>query len=285
MSGKIIQSIRLGQMPLHIFTEAKQFIGSYTTVLVRKGDIAGSATFVKCGQRLGVLTAHHVAFQCSPPFDFNPGSTDMLGFGVAGSPHAFEIEMQHLVPHEIGCPKSDEFGPDLLFIEIPQSESRLHTILAKRQFWNVSIRPDDRIAECYTDTNCVWCTAGHPHELRKQEEPSHGFSEVWAFPGLVGITGVEERHQRDDFDYFDTYADYAGGNDIPKSFKGESGGGLWRIPISREKTSDPLDTMRVGLPVLAGVIFYQGPVIGTRRCIRAHGAKSVYNVFRKTMEV
>lgn len=283
MKEKKLQRIALGDLPLGIFDQAKQLIASHSTVLVRNGDIAGSATYVKCGNKLGILTAHHVAYQCSVPFDFNPNSTDKLGLGVAGTPHAFEIEMQHLIPHEIGRPTTDDFGPDLLFIEIPASESRLQTILAKRQFWNVSFKPDDRIQECYNEINCVWSTAGHPHELRKQEAPSHGFAEVWAFPGLVGITGVEKMHQRDSFDFFDTFANYTGRNDIPQSFKGESGGGLWRLPITKDKASDPNDTIRVGSPVFAGILFYQGPLEMNRRLIRAHGPKSIYEVFRKTM--
>jgi hypothetical protein len=286
MKEKKLQAITLGELPLGLFDQATQFIASYSTVLVRNGDIAGSATYVKCGNQHGILTAHHVAFQCSPPFDFSPNSSDKLGFGIARMPHvphAFEIEMQHLIPHEIGRPVTDDFGPDLLFIEIPASEPRLHTILAKRQFWNISITPDDRIEECYTEINCVWSTAGHPHALRKQETPSHGFSEVLAFPGLVGITGVEAMHERDGFDYFDTFADYTGRNDIPRSFQGESGGGLWRLPISKAKASDPHDTIHVGAPVLAGVLFYQGLPGNNRRLIRSHGPKSIYGVFRKKM--
>ena len=270
-------------MPLGLFDAAKQFIASYSTVLVRNGDIAGSATYVKCGDRHGVLTAHHVAFQCTPPFDFSPNSPDKLGFGLAGRPHAFEIEMQHMVPHEIGRPLCDEYGPDLLFIEIPRSESRLHTILAKRQFWNVSITPDDRIATCYNEINCVWATAGHPYELRKQAAPSRGFSEVWEFPGLVGITGVEKMKQREPFDFFDCFANYTGKNDVPRSFQGESGGGLWRIPITKEKESDPVESIIAGTPVLAGVLFYQGPTEANRRLIRAHGPKSVYCVLRNEL--
>jgi hypothetical protein len=283
MNMKKQQTISFGAMPLHLFDTAKQVIASFSTVLVRKGDIAGSATYVKCGDKHGILTAHHVAYQSSPPFDFGPNSSDRLGFGVAGTPHAFEIEMQHMIPHVIGKPDCDEFGPDLLFIEIPPSESRLHTILAKRQFWNVSVNPDDRITTCYNEINCVWATAGHPYELRNQAVPSHGFSEVWEFPGLVGITGVEKMHLRQPHDFFDCYANYTGRNDIPRSFQGESGGGLWRIPIAKEKESDPIESITVGSPVLTGTLFYQGPVENNRRLIRSHGPRSIYDVFRKTL--
>jgi hypothetical protein len=281
MSEKQIQKIPLGELPLGIFEDAKQWIRSYSTVLIHNDGLAGSATFVKCGNKHGILTAHHVAFQCRPPFDFTPGSTDKLGIGVAELPHAFSIGMQNLVPHEIGTPTCDEFGPDLLFIEIPASSSSLQTILAKRQCWNTSVRSDERIAECYNEIGCVWATSGHPAELQVEAVPSHGFSEVCVLPGLVGITGVEAIHQRGEFDFFDTYVAYTGDNDIPQSCKGESGGGLWRIPISKEKMSDPNERMKVGNPVFAGVLFYQGPIENNRRLVRAHGAKSVYDVLRR----
>jgi hypothetical protein len=230
-----------------------------------------------------VLTAHHVAFQCLPPFDFRPASTDKLGFGLASVPHAFEIEMQYLVPHEIGKPVSAEYGPDLLFIEIPKSDPRLNTIRAKYPFWNVSVSPNKCLSDCYKENECVWGTAGFPEKRRKNELPSNGFTKVLGFECMVGITGVEMIHQKEEFDYFDTYANFTGRADIPDTFKGESGGGLWNIPISIEVSSDQHKTFQVGSPIFAGVIFYEGPINNNRRLIRSHGAKSIYAVFKNKM--
>jgi hypothetical protein len=263
----------------------RKTISSYTTALLRNGDLAGSGTWVKVGKRYGVLTAHHVAYRCSPPFDFSPGSSDRLGLGVAsGIPHDFYIEMQHLIPHEIGVHACDEWGPDLLFLEIPKFESRLQTILAKRQFWDLSSQPDERIARCMTETGCVWATAGHPYELVQERKPSHGFSTVFGSGAIAGLTMVERRHRKDDFDYLDVFVDYRSNGAIPKSCEGESGGGLWLVPVSKEKASDPWDKMIAGEPILAGVMFYQGPVENDRRFLRSHGPESIYKVMREKLD-
>ena len=283
MANGDIRRVTLDNLPLDRFDAAVAMFQSHCTALIRNGDLAGSGTFVQYGRRRGILTASHVATRCSPPFDFSPGSTDRLGMGVADMPHAFEIEMQHLVPHSIGCAQTDEFGPDLLFLEIPESASQLHTILARRQFWNLTIRPDERIRECSTDEGCVWVTIGHPHERLRQMPASHGFDEVRGFPGIVGFTGVETIHDRAGLDYFDVYADYRGEGDIPRSFRGVSGGSLWRVPVSVMRADDPIESLVVGSPVLAGVLFYQGPVENGRRLLRAHGPRSIYRAMVQTL--
>lgn len=273
--------LSLGNMPLYKFTDAQRFIQHHSTVLVFGDDIAGSGTYVRCGDKYGVLTAHHVAFQRSTPFDFRPGSKQRLGLGVAGFPHQFEFEMETLIPHEIGIPSSDEFGPDLLFIEIPRSDPKLNTITAKRQAWDISLNNELRLSECYGDIGCVWATAGHPEELKSTQLPSHGFDEVKVFPGVVGITGVETMHQIDEHDYFDVYASFSPGDGLPRSFAGESGGSLWRIPIAVPDLNDPYNSLIVGQPTMAGVLFYQGPIVENRRLVRSHGPRSIYKVARE----
>ena len=267
----------IGELSKTVLQNAARFIAQHSTVLIHPVDIIGSGTFVSVAGRHGILTAYHVPNNKRSPFNFEPGSGDRLGVGVDTTAHAFWIEMQYIVPHVIGKPKEEEFGPDLMFLEIPPS-SQLHTIQAKRSFFNLSFKPDERMKICYSDMNCFWSIAGHPGQWKKHEAPEHGFDTVYGFPNLIGYTGVENRVEKYGFDYFEIAADYRSQDKMPQSFGGCSGGGLWRIPISLPREDSPLEELQTGNPVLSGVMFYETALQSSRRFIRSHGAKSIYEV-------
>lgn len=277
MNDKLFSTFSLGDLPLKKFDNVCKKIQLYSTVLIRNDDIAGSGTWVKCGNKYGILTAHHVAFQCNPHFNFKIESDDQLGFSVITEiPHNFSIKMKYLIPHEIAIPKNDEWGPDLLFIEIPDSIPQFQTIRAKKNFWNLSQSATENLEQCLDDNNCVWIIAGYPYEFKKEQSASHGFSRVSGIYPDIGLTGVENRPLIGNYDYCDVYLDYTTSGQIPQSCAGMSGGGLWRIPVQMTKGSTAVEDIIVGDPVFAGVLFYQGPITRNRRMIRSHGPQSIY---------
>lgn len=280
--GGLMRQFQIGQLPSTVLQNAARFIGEHSTVLIHDNDIIGSGTFARVGERHGILTAHHVPNNPRSPFKFGPDSGDTLGISVEATVHAFWLPLRYLVPHAIGEPKEEEFGPDLMFLEIPPS-AQLQTIRAKRSFWNISFRAQERTAICYSDTNCLWSIAGYPGEWRRDEAPSHGFGAVYGFPNLIGYTGVENRLEKYGFDYFEVAVDYRSQTPLPTTFGGCSGGGLWRIPISLPAENSPLEQLRTGDPVLSGVMFYETGLQRNRLFIRSHGAKSIYEVLARRL--
>lgn len=272
----------IGELPTTVLQNVSRFIYQHSTVLVHPDDIIGSGTFVSVGGRHGILTAYHVPNNKQSPFNFEPGSGDRLGISVETIAHAFWLEMQYIVPHVIGKPKEDQFGPDLMFLEIPPSP-QLHTIQAKRSFWNLSFKTADRAKVCYSDTNCLWSFAGHPAQWKRDEPPEHGFDTVHGYPNLIGYTGVENRLEKYGFDYFEVAVDYRSQDPVPTTFGGCSGGGLWRIPILLPREDAPLTEIQMDNPVLSGVIFYETALQGSRRFVRSHGSKSIYEVLPRKL--
>jgi hypothetical protein len=62
--------------------------------------------------------------------------------------------------------------------------------------------------------------------------------------------------------------------DIPQSFGGVSGGGLWQIPLikSLEGNIEPKEY------ILSGVVFYETGREGLYQSVRCHGRTSIYGM-------
>jgi hypothetical protein len=71
----------------------------------------------------------------------------------------------------------------------------------------------------------------------------------------------------------DVGVDYSADDDLPKSFGGLSGGGLWHLAVREHQETGKLvhDS-----PMFAGVVFYQEQISETRKILRCHLTNSVY---------
>ena len=85
-------------------------------------------------------------------------------------------------------------------------------------------------------------------------------------------------YSKDGFDYIEVDADYKAGVNIPPTFKGFSGGGLWQIIPSESK----LNPFLPGKFLLSGITFAQSSVLHEHRTITCHGRLSIY---KKAFEV
>ena len=92
-------------------------IVQFCVSLLHESALAGSGTLVQCGDKYGILTAHHVVHKGKHPFDFRYGSNDVIGLIISDAPHEFVLPLKFLVCHDIGIPVSDEQGPDLVFLK------------------------------------------------------------------------------------------------------------------------------------------------------------------------
>ena len=93
---------RIGDIPREKLVKPTEFIERCSTVLIYENQPFGSGTFVKCGDRFGILTAYHVPYNTTKDFNFRPNSPDKLGLAISNFKHAFYIEMQYLNPYSIG---------------------------------------------------------------------------------------------------------------------------------------------------------------------------------------
>ena len=118
--------------------------------------------------------------------------------------------------------------------------------------------------------------AGHPAEdLQKDVGPIGGFRDVTFSPGMVGFTGQIHYFERDGYDYVEVESYRTDANRAPTSYKGVSGGALWRVPILRKAEDDNSKVFTEKL-TFAGVPFYEFPAEKGGIRIRCHGPKTIY---------
>lgn len=268
---------------MEIIEQAGNSISNYSTVLFYGGSVIGSGTFVQCNSCFGILTAHHVIGEGIGLDPFKNGSDKKLGIGIAVNyTHKTEFELQYIRPHEVGKPqngKYNEYGPDLVFLEI-LDEEKLGTIIAHSSFWNISPQ-DSLVNDCYNDLSSVWAIFGLPEVWIRIEERVSKSKKVYNCKNLVGLTGIKKRFEKDGFDYFDVSIKHNPQDDVPDTFKGMSGGGLWKVLLSCTKN---LQDLKIRDIIFSGVIFYQTDLKANRRTLRSHGAKSIYKIFPKVLK-
>jgi len=86
-----------------------------------------------------------------------------------------------------------------------------------------------------------------------------------------GVGGVDPPYERDGFDYIE-FPVIDDGPDVPTSFKGMSGGGLWQVTVTRSKSGD----LEISRSYLIGVIFFEDTRENGVRFLRCHGSLSLY---------
>lgn len=283
-----IISLKISQLPMDIIEQISSSIMTYATILFYNGNVIGSGTFVECNSHFGILSAHHVIGEGIGLKSFRSNSSKKLGVAIAvkadqnpeevkGIQH-LEFDLQHICPHEIGSPpncKYNEYGPDLIFLEILDRE-KLGTIKAYSSFWNISYE-SNLVNNCYDNLSCIWAVCGLPQDWIELQDSS--FGRIIGCQCLIGFGGIEKRFDKDGFDYFDMVVNPNSKNDIPSTFKGMSGGGLWKVLLI---CTGNLQNVKINDIIFSGVIFYgleQDHLI-----IRSHGAKSIYEKFPKILK-
>lgn len=68
-------------------------------------------------------------------------------------------------------------------------------------------------------------------------------------------------------------------SELPISFGGISGGGVWQVPLLKTKEGE----IQAKEPIFSGVAFYQTAIVDKKRTIRCHGRRSVYESVYKAL--
>jgi hypothetical protein len=260
MSSEFV--INLSELGKDRLNETSRAIGKYTTPLIYKEKLIGSATFITVDDAHGLLTAYHVA----DLIDFSCGK---LGINLVEHPHRFEIELLHLSHIPLAKPIEEEFGPDLSFIRIPESPE-LATIKARKSFYPLGQQLSSALK-----TDGLWMITGHPEIQQYEEEPSGGFSKVNVFPGMGACSGVERTFEKYGFDIIELGVDYSGRSEALSTFGGMSGGGVWRVPVYLED-GDKTKTVFYKDFYLCGVAFWESGDNGGKGVLRCQGPHAVY---------
>jgi len=219
----------------------------------RQVNLVGTGTLVSLGKSHCILTAAHV---------WHDGLKKHEAIGITlkeDLDHCFPINTETIVVRALPESKSEEWGPDVIFLRIPPEH--VGEIEAFRNFYRLDIQ-------------------------RKKVENDHLAGRI-----LVGTPGVLTKgigktqhveinslyvqletnfYDREGFDYidFDMDASLPG---VMKDFRGVSGGGLWEVQIFPAGAEGKFDSTEI----LVGVAFYQLGLKNSHQTVRCHGPKTI----------
>ncbi len=277
--------IRVKDLPSSLLDSVANFVSRFSTPLILNDSLAGSGTFIKCGRTHGILTAHHVVHNPkdrSRRFDFSWISPQRLGLPLVNRPHLFDLPMRSLVCVDVGVPTDEYSGPDLAVLILPESE--IGKVTGRMSFVDISVKREERLAEALAP-NGLWAVAGSPAYCQRTLGPSHGFGTVVDHPCAVAYAAIGERADDGEFDFLHLNFHASSGDEMPSSFEGMSGGGVWKLRLQQNRETLAL-TVDFNATILAGVCFYEILSQKKPEALRCHGGKSIYQkVYEKLTNV
>jgi hypothetical protein len=215
--------------------------------------LAGSGSFVFVGGSHYILTAAHV-WEKVLRFAVKVGI--VLPDNIK---HSYLIDVDAITTTTLK-PKSSvwtEWGPDLALLRIPPEH--VGGIKAFHVFEYLESPPRPLpVKSC----KC-WVVMGSPGELGT-------FTKNYAEVLITGRFVDPKPRRRAKYDYFDFDLDSTS-PDLPKSWGGLSGGGLWTVLVYCSPETGKIDWVQC----LTGVPFWEFPVKRRYRVIRAHGPKGL----------
>jgi hypothetical protein len=267
-----MQSQRISDLPNELLSETTTSILNHLVGLIRIGSkespdtiqLIGSGTLVQLDDTFGILTAEHVLKAI--PLQGHLG----IILPYFDREHRYSIDISHIIKMPIARGDNDCDGPDLAFIQLPQPY--IGQIKAHGTFYNLSYCRNEVINDPIDIKTGMWAVSGYPDEYTKEIESIGGFDGIMKCEGNCLFGSIEKPYSSGDFDYIEMPADYS--NDVPVSFGGVSGGGLWHIVL--EQT--PQGNIKVKSIILSGVAFYQSALENNTRSLKCHWLMSVYQV-------
>jgi len=259
--------------PDDLFDSICESLSHYSVALLRvttdqnieNFSLIGSGTLVIANGYFSILTAEHVVTELR--------GAECLGLftSYSGNPHRYKFEKNHLSIHKIAKGKNDSDGPDISLIVLPQEN--IGRLKAEKSFFNIDRRCNRFSTGFMPIDQGFWFTLGYPDVFESSIEPSHGFEAIKGFKGLCGISGIRKEYENHGYDYLEMSIEYESNNqNLPDSFGGVSGGGIWQVPLSRN-SHGKLETDEY---ILSGVIFYQTQLEINNRFLKGHGRKTIY---------
>lgn len=266
--------LRLGDMPSDFQESLMREFVPYTIgmgwVSSKRKDAFtpfGSGTLVTKNGALGVLTARH----CVKTMRRVQVGNDTVVLILRDS-RAVYLPPDSLLERKLTNPLNDEYGPDLDFIEIAPCEQR-QIITAIGSVWSLD-RDFEALRQKFATEGTLLASVGFPEERCSTTSLRGGFRRISYHLTCGHVIQNGDITERNGWDYIQSKCFYCDENDLPRSFGGTSGGGIWAIEVLKSKTTEMLS---IGTSALVGVSFFQTALEGNTRYVRGHFIRSIYD--------
>lgn len=235
---------------------------------------AGSGTLVSINGFDGILTAAHVVDSLP-----EQGEVGILRFPADSESHqSFKLHMEYTEVLKLGVPPYDKNSPDLAFIKLHSEDAG--RLKARNYFKNLNRYRDEVLSgKLDLDSGFIGIT-GEIGEWVEEEPEIRQSHRVKRFGGLFGVSNLIGDYECDGWDFKQCQVDFSPETELPDSYGGMSGGGLWNIVIeSRDGEIDVADCK------FCGVVFLESDVMdGTKRVVTCQGPLSVYGKLFQAVE-
>jgi hypothetical protein len=268
-----MEELQIADIPDSLKSDIVRRLADYSVGFLRLEDtphgqdalLFGSGTLVVIGNTFAILTAHHV-IQTLP-------RTGRLGIFLCPTFEPHSLDTQGLTYLEIARGSDDSVGPDLGAVFLAPSIAG--TIAAKKTFYNLELRREHLLHNAPDSRDGIWFVHGFVDENTvEQPDTVSGYGFVKFFYSFGGIGRPKSLVQIGDHDYFTFPLDPGAPPPVPKRFGGMSGGGVWQVPLARDKSGE----LAYKTPLLSGVAFYQHAVTDAGSALRCHGRASLYGI-------
>lgn len=266
--------LHVSQFPSSLHDNIADKVAAFTVGLtgidLRNGNEvaaqSGSGTLVEVAGRFCIFTADHVVESIAR----KPRISLFVDWSGGFRRCAFDVN--HLQFVRLPRGPTEESGPDLAAIVLPIAGEAIATLRSLKIFYNL----DKRIAAFNASYASVkegfWFPCGVLGEGTQQLPPTRGFVSVTGHWGMCAVAASPNEQSADGFDYLELRAHYDAGQDLPSTFGGMSGGGLWQAKVRKSVEGELyLDEL-----IYSGVIFYESAVVGGMRKLKCHGRASVH---------
>lgn len=273
VGGALSPDISFDDVPQAALEQAREGIQAYLApLLVISPDapkdrspvsLAGSGTFVELAGRHYILTADHVWTRTE--------GWEELAIALAADGKPLGIPRKHLIPRRLGGPPYNEWGPDLALLEIPPHF--VPTIKGRKSFVNLAKRRAMLSTRPPRLEKALWAVMGVVQEKSEVKPRTESGLVLVNIRGeaFFGVTCTAD--DRGGYDYLTTSAKTTLPN-VPASFRGVSGGGLWEVGLTMRKSTGEISWEREHH--FRGVAFWEQPKPPNEIAIRCHGPRSIF---------
>ncbi|MCK5146351.1 hypothetical protein KAR48_06315 [bacterium] len=253
-----VKYVKKGELPRHIFDEARLTIDFSTIVLTGHDkdlkpivELHGTGTLVEINGTCGILTARHVWHYINKSRDVKYISISLCG----KNKWAYENK-EYFIAHHF------EEGIDICFILIPIKV--LGYLKANGSFFPLKKCPLNK-----SISNNFLVLAGFPSETMPESQSAYGI--------LYYFTDFIQHNEYGEWDEILLVTDYKQSPNLIKSFKGVSGGAVWGFRIyHKDNQGNERYYFRDIETYIAGVCYFQNPTKDGKGSIKAVGPKTIY---------
>jgi len=269
---KTIEKIQVKDLPDELIGRIQKEIEPYEVILLDP-DIKGeeipalaSGTLVLLNHQCCILTAKHASDELK--------KLEEIGLNLGTYEHRLTVDTSALRVVSLDEQAQGTTESDLALIILPVPE--IGRLKARKTFWNLSKHKQSILSDPLDWNNALFLLCGTIAEWAEIENSAGQFTRILDCRCEFMYTGMRQYFLKGPFDYLNLGVSYRNRTDLPKDFRGASGGGIWGTQLRR--TGD--GGIAYSSPLLVGMAFKQDvQTDGSARVITGitgYGPRTIY---------